>query len=111
MNDPIPMLVGMPVSAESLRKVGVLKYVHSLGAVPAPCDRCAQPTWIGPRQRQLKRTRPELKFVCANCVAVEFKVGCLARPEDFTVQSCGGNSGSYFMADGTAILPKPSPAN
>jgi hypothetical protein len=111
MNDPIPMLVGMPVSAESLRKVGVLKYVHSLGAVPAPCDRCAQPTWIGPRQRELKRTRPELEFICANCLGADFKASGITTQDEVVVQSCGGNSGSYFMADGTAILPKPSPAN
>jgi hypothetical protein len=106
------MLVGMPVNEESLRKAGVLKYVPSLGAILAPCDRCAQPTWLGPKQREIKRARPEIEFICANCCAADVKTAQVADPNvEVTVQNCGGKSGSYFLTDGTAILPTPPKQN
>lgn len=75
-----------------------------------PCDCCASPTWIGPKQLARKRKNPEIEFICANCLNDE-----LTRldPADADVQfaNCGGKSGSIYMADGRAFLPDPPKQN
>ena len=111
MDDPIPILVGMPVNEKSLHKIGILKYVPSLGAIPVPCDRCAQPAWIGLKQQARKRAQVKIEFICANCLAADLKAAHITDPAEVTVQSCGGKSGTIFMATGAAFLPTPSKEN
>jgi hypothetical protein len=104
---PVPLLVGMPLAPESLRKIGVLKHAPAAGSVPAPCDRCHQSTWLGLKQQAMKNTRPEIEFICANCLAADLVAAHAADPDvQVEVQSCHGNSGSFFMADGTVIPPQ-----
>ncbi len=100
-------LAGFPATAERQRKAGILRYVPQPGARKVPCDRCAQPTWIGPTQSEQKRAHPEMEFLCLNCIAPIIK----AAGGDVDVRNCGGESASIFLRGGQAFLPKPPKGN
>lgn len=99
MNESTPILACPPISAEALRRIGLLEAKAAPYSVQMKCQRCGEPVWVGPRQQLSLKHMPEPVILCFECIA-------RSQTKVDEVRHLGGTSAEYRTLDGKPFKPE-----
>lgn len=90
------ILPGPPVSRAKQRKLGIVRFVPSIGYLKIPCATCGKDAWLGPQQLEFLAEHPKSRVVCFACVRIQ---------AGDVLTNLNGRAPGYYFSDGSYAGP------